>query len=63
MKPAQVNAKVIHALAEVAGITVPDEDVEPLMAAFRNHLKGMEELDALDLEEHDPIVTFDPTWP
>ena len=49
-------------LAEVAGIKLPEEDVQPLVGALRNHLKGMEALDRLDLEEFDPIVTFDPRW-
>lgn len=62
MKPDQVDAAVIRRLADVAGITIPEEDIKPLVGAFKNHLKGMEELDSLDLAEHDPIVTFDPTW-
>jgi hypothetical protein len=63
MKPDQVDEKVIRTLASVAGIEIPDEDVQPLIGAFKNHLAGMEALDGLDLDEHDPIVVFDPTWP
>lgn len=63
MKPEQVDAKVIRTLAEVAGITIPDEDIQPLIGAFKNHLAGMEALEGLDLEDQDPIVVFDPTWP
>jgi len=62
MKPEQVDAQVIKTLAAVAGIEIPDEDMEPLIGAFKNHLAGMAALDSLDLEEHDPIVTFDPRW-
>jgi Asp-tRNA(Asn)/Glu-tRNA(Gln) amidotransferase C subunit len=62
MKPEQVDADVIRTLADVAGIAIPDEDMEPLIGAFKNHLAGMEALDALDLEEHDPITVFDPRW-
>ena len=62
MKPEEVDADVVRTLARVAGISVPDEDVEPLVGALRNHLRGMEVLDGLDLEEYDPIVTFDPRW-
>ncbi len=62
MKPEEVNADVVRTLAGVAGIALPDEDVEPLVGALRNHLKGMEILDTLDLDESDPIVTFDPRW-
>lgn len=62
MRPDDVDANVVRVLAAVAGISVPDEDVEPLVGALRNHLKGMEALDALDLDDHDPIVVFDPRW-
>lgn len=62
MKAEEVDADVVRTLAGVAGISLPEEDVEPLVGALRNHLKGMEVLDQLDLEESDPIVTFDPRW-
>jgi hypothetical protein len=62
MNPERVDAKVIRTLADVAGIEIPDEDMEPLIAAFKNHLAGMEALEGLDLEEHDPITVFDPRW-
>jgi hypothetical protein len=62
VRPEQVDAGVIRTLAEVAGIVVPDEDIEPLIGAFRNHLLGMAALENLDLEEQDPIVVFDPRW-
>lgn len=62
MKPSEVNADVVRTLAMVAGITIPEEDVKPLIGALRNHLAGMEALEALAIDEADPIVTFDPTW-
>jgi hypothetical protein len=62
MKPQDVDDDVIRMLADVAGISIPDEDIRPLVGAMRNHLAGMEALDALDLDESDPIVTFDPRW-
>ena len=62
MRPDEVDADVVRVLAAVAGIPVPEEDLEPLVGAFRNHLRGMELLDTLDLEGVDPIVTFDPRW-
>ena len=62
MKPEQVDAKVITTLAQGAGIEIPQEDMEPLIGAFKNHLAGMEALEGLDLEEHDPITVFDPRW-
>ena len=62
MKPQDVDEDVVRTLGRVAGITIPDEDVAPLVGALRNHLAGMEALEALDLDEADPIVTFDPRW-
>jgi Asp-tRNA(Asn)/Glu-tRNA(Gln) amidotransferase C subunit len=62
MKPDEVDGNMVRTLAKMAGISVPDEDVEPLVGALRNHLKGMEQLDGLDLDEIDPIVVFDPRW-
>jgi len=62
MNPEEVNADVIRTLAQVAGIKLPEEDIQPLIGAFKNHLVGMEALAELDLEEHDPIVTFDASW-
>ncbi|HVC76462.1 MAG TPA: hypothetical protein VND96_08090 [Candidatus Micrarchaeaceae archaeon] len=62
MKPEEVNADVIRTLASVAGITVPEEDMQPLVGAFRNHLAGMKALEDMDIDEADPIVIFDPRW-
>jgi Asp-tRNA(Asn)/Glu-tRNA(Gln) amidotransferase C subunit len=62
MRPEEVDAEVVRTLARVAGISVPEEDMEALVAAFRNHLAGMEALETMDLDEHDPIVTFDARW-
>ena len=62
MNERDVDADVVRTLARVAGINLPDEDVEPLVGALRNHLAGMKALDELDVDEADPIVTFDPRW-
>jgi len=62
MKPNDVDADDVRTLARVAGIEIPDEDIEPLVGALRNHLAGMKALDGLDIDEADPIVTFDPRW-
>ena len=62
MKDVDVDADVVRTLARVAGINIPEEDVEPLVGALRNHLAGMKALDELDVDEADPIVTFDPRW-
>jgi Asp-tRNA(Asn)/Glu-tRNA(Gln) amidotransferase C subunit len=58
----EIDAEVVRTLARVAGISLPEEDVEPLVGALRNHLAGMKALEELDIDEADPIVTFDPRW-
>jgi hypothetical protein len=62
MRVEDVDADVVRTLAGVAGISVPEEDLQPLVGALQNHLRGMEKLDGLDLDESDPIVDFDPRW-
>ena len=62
MKEHEVDAETVRTLARVAGIKVPEEDVEPLVGALRNHLAGMKALEELDIDEADPIVTFDARW-
>jgi len=62
MKESDIDADVVRTLARVAGIKVPEEDVEPLVGALRNHMAGMRALEELDIDEADPIVTFDARW-
>jgi len=62
MSEEKIDAGVVRTLAQVAGIKLPEEDVEPLVGALRNHLAGMKALEDLDIDEADPIVTFDPRW-
>jgi hypothetical protein len=62
MKSEDVDEHVVRALARIAGVVIPDEDLAPLIAALRSHLAGMEALEALDVDGYDPIVTFDPRW-
>jgi Asp-tRNA(Asn)/Glu-tRNA(Gln) amidotransferase C subunit len=62
MSEAKVDADVVRTLAQVAGIKLPEEDVEPLVGALRNHLAGMKALEELDIDEADPIVAFDARW-
>jgi len=62
MNAKEVDPDVVRTLARVAGITIPDEDIQPLVGALRNHFAGMKALEDLDLDEADPIVTFDPRW-
>jgi hypothetical protein len=57
-----VDAEVVRVLARVAGIELPDEDLEPLVGALRAHLARMKALELLDLGDAEPVLTFDPRW-
>lgn len=52
----------LRALCEVAGITVDDEDADPLLALFENQMKAAEALLAVEADDLEPITVFDPTW-
>ena len=58
----EVDGHVVLTLAKVAGITIPDDDIEALVRAFRNYQAEMQALDSLDIDDFDPVVTFDPRW-
>lgn len=62
MTPEEVDRQTVRTLAGVAGIAIPEEDMEALIRALRNHMAAMASLDELDLDDCDPIVTFDPRW-
>jgi hypothetical protein len=57
-----VRAELLLALAEVAGIAVAPEDVPGLAVALADQLASIEIFDAVDLDEFNPIVEFDPRW-
>jgi len=52
----------VRALASTVGLVIPDEDLDPLLAALRSHLASMTQLDELELGDSEPIVLLDPRW-
>jgi hypothetical protein len=56
------DESTIAALSKVAGIEIPEADLPSLSAAFANQLQAMATLDDLDLDDAEPIVSFDPRW-
>ena len=58
----EITADTVRRLAEVAGITVPDEDVESVVAALRTYRSAFKAVQDLDLTEVDPVVVTDPRW-
>jgi hypothetical protein len=58
----EITPDTVRRLAEVAGITVPAEDVDSVVAALRAYRSAFRPLETLDLTEVDPVVVTDPRW-
>ena len=57
-----IDAELIQHVAAFAGLDVPNDDLAMLLAAARNQLASAERLRAIELDDTEPIVTFDPRW-
>jgi hypothetical protein len=61
-----LTPEVVHAIADLASVAIPAEDVEPLIALMTNQIAMAASLRALDysLDYSDvpPITTLDPRW-
>jgi hypothetical protein len=62
MNDEHADQDAVRALARVAGITIPDEDLPALAAKLRGHLADIQTLERLDLEAYESVVRFDPRW-
>lgn len=49
-------------LARLVGLTLPEEDIEPLAVALRDQLAAAEDLATLDLTDANPASRFDACW-
>ena len=58
----EITADVIRSIAELAGITVPDEDLAPLAAVMTNQVAMVALLRPMDFRDVPPIVSLDPRW-
>jgi Asp-tRNA(Asn)/Glu-tRNA(Gln) amidotransferase C subunit len=58
----EITSDTVRRLAEYAGITVPDEDVDSVVAALRAYRSAFSVVEKLDLTEIDPVVVTDPRW-
>ena len=52
----------IRDLAQSLGLSIPEEDLEPLSTALRDQLASIERIEALDLDGIGPVLRFDPRW-
>lgn len=57
-----VDNELVEALMRVAGIELPDEDRELLTLVLENQLRSARLLEGVDVENVEPIVSFDPRW-
>jgi hypothetical protein len=57
-----VDAQTIEQLARYVGLEIPEIDLEVLEPALANQAAMIEILDRLELDDGEPIVTFDPRW-
>jgi hypothetical protein len=58
----EINADSVRLLAQVVGISVPEEDMDSVIAALRSYRSAFSALETLDLTEVDPVVVTDPRW-
>ncbi len=57
-----ITSDAVLTVAQLVGLAVPQEDLEPLTAALRDQLASVDSLAELDLADVDPTITFDPRW-
>lgn len=57
-----LDSVAVRALAQVAGIDIPDEDLKPLTAALKQHLASIEALPTMDITDVEPPLVFRATW-
>jgi hypothetical protein len=57
-----LTPEVLHAIAKLASVAIPAEDVEPLIALMANQIAMAASLRALDYSDIPPITTLDPRW-
>jgi hypothetical protein len=63
MSGAEIDIEAVRTLTRLQGLTVPDEDLEPLAAALAGQLAaGNRILERYGAADAEPPVIFDPRW-
>jgi hypothetical protein len=57
-----IDGELIKHVAAFAGLSVPDGDLALLAGAAQNQLSAADVLRTLELDDVEPIVSFDPRW-
>jgi Asp-tRNA(Asn)/Glu-tRNA(Gln) amidotransferase C subunit len=62
-EPAEpITPEITRLVTRLAGVPLPEEDVELLTAALGSQLAAVSVLDELDLTDVNPAVEFDASW-
>ena len=57
-----IDTQNIKTLSLLAGLDIPEEDLQPLATAMQRHLASIAALEALDLTDIEPMLTFKAAW-
>jgi len=57
-----VPRQTLVELARLVGLSIPEEDLEPLSTALRDQLAAIGRIESLDLREIAPRPSFDVCW-
>ena len=60
MAKPQVTMEALRAMASMSGLELSEERLEELLPQVQRVVEAMGELDALNLENIEPAVVFDP---
>jgi hypothetical protein len=58
----ELTPAVVETIAGLAGIVIPPEEMDSLIAVLANQLGLAAQLRPLDFSEVPPITTLDPRW-
>ena len=58
-KHASITREVLQSLAQVHGVDIPNERLDPVLKQYQNYLETLEQLESLPLpRESEPEITF-----
>jgi hypothetical protein len=57
-----VTPELVERLAGLVGLALPAGDLEPLQLVLVHQVASAEALRSLELDDVEPIVSFDPRW-
>lgn len=61
-EPRQISPKELQLLARIAGVEIAPERLERLAAQVTTVFQGIDQLDATELHDVEPAMTFQLPW-